>query len=116
MKLAMTALAIALLVSVNVQANEIKLEVNATAYCEKQHRTASGEKVNHKTIAVSRDIKQKYNLKWGQRVWVSVLNEHRIIQDLMAKRIKNTFDIWFPSEITCRKWGKRTVTVTLVVR
>jgi 3D (Asp-Asp-Asp) domain-containing protein len=112
MKLNMTALAIALLISVNVQAQT--LNVTATAYCfSTKNHTASGDHPSIKTIGISRDLKQRYKIKWGTKLHIKGFGV-RIVEDLMNRRIKNSVDIWYPTKNQCRIFGKKKTTITVI--
>jgi len=94
-----------------VQAQTIR--VTATAYCfSRNNHTASGEHPTEKTIGISRDIKRKYKIKWGQRVWINGVG-YRIVNDLMAAKWVNRIDIWLPTIRQCRKFGRRSTTIIL---
>lgn len=57
------------------------------------HIMASNRMVYEGAIAISRDIKDKYKLKWGDFV---LINSDRlyVIEDLMNERYKNQIDIF----------------------
>jgi len=105
-------IALLLLVSAGeVPAQTIK--VTATAYCEKKHRTASGVKVNLNTVAVSRDLINRYKIRWGQKIWIEATREWRTVQDIMHARWRNKIDIWMTSKEKCILWGVKNTNVIL---
>jgi len=70
--------------------------------------TASNKKVNWNElnelhyIAVSRDLMKKYNLEFGDQIFIGFQ-----IEDLMNKRITNSVDIFFSNEESARNWGRQ---------
>ena len=54
--------------------------------------------------AVSRDLKKKLGLRYGDRLVILVEMEVEV-QDLMNSRIKNTIDIFMRSRQQARGWG-----------
>ena len=104
--------ALLLLVSAGeVPAQTIK--VTATAYCEKKHSTASGRTVTLNTVAVSRDLMKRYNIRWGQRIWIAAAGEWRTVQDTMHARWRNRIDVWMRSKKSCSLWGVKNTHVIL---
>jgi 3D (Asp-Asp-Asp) domain-containing protein len=55
--------------------------------------TASGKKVRHGYCALSRDLEAKYNLKFGDRIWVNGLGILRF-EDRMHQRKRRQVDIF----------------------
>lgn len=81
-----------------------KIELNnitITSYNNESSQTddspnimASNRLVYEGAIAISRDLKTKYNLKWGDIIYVKTLQRYFIIEDLMNKRFNNRLDIF----------------------
>lgn len=59
-------------------------------------------------VAVSRDIMEKYNLKFGDTIWIGFL-----VEDTMHKRITENIDVFFENEELAKKfgWQKRSVII-----
>lgn len=55
---------------------------------------ASNRLVYEGAVAISRDLKKKYNIKYGDLVYIKVFDSFFIIEDTMNERIKNTIDIF----------------------
>jgi len=55
-----------------------------------------------KFVAISRDLKDEYNLKWGDEIWISFK-----VQDTMNARITNTVDIFMRNLELAKKWGRQ---------
>lgn len=53
-------------------------------------------------IAISRDIKERFNLEWGDIIYIGFE-----IQDTMNKRIKNTIDVFTRNLQIARAFGKQ---------
>ena len=60
------------------------------------HIMASNRIVYEGAIAISRDLKSKYKLKYGDIV--EIFNDYYIIEDLMNERYKNRIDIFYFSK------------------
>lgn len=58
-----------------------------------------------RTIAVSRDILNRYNLR-GRQVYIPGLG-HRIVEDVMHKRKKNSIDVFFEDTDEAKRFGVR---------
>ena len=56
------------------------------------HIMASNRMVYEGAVAISRDLRKKYNLKWGDIV--EVFNDYYVIEDLMNDKYKNRIDIF----------------------
>ncbi|MBA7638067.1 hypothetical protein ES703_45717 [subsurface metagenome] len=61
--------------------------------------------------AVSRDLKEKYDIQWGDKIYLEF-----DIQDLMAKKIKNTIDLFVETEEAARKIGNQKRRAILVIQ
>lgn len=79
----------------------IKVKAKITSYKNVEQETdsfpnitASGRFVYEGSCAISRDIKTKYNVKFGDIVFVKNLNRFYIIEDVTSEKIKNTIDIF----------------------
>ncbi len=59
-------------------------------------------------VAVSRDLIEKYGLKWGDIVWVGFRFE-----DTMNKRVENTIDLFMRNMDLARKFGKQVRTIII---
>ena len=55
---------------------------------------ASNRLVYEGAVAISRDLKTKYNLKWGDLIYIDTLQRYFVIEDLMNERFKNRIDIF----------------------
>lgn len=55
---------------------------------------ASNRLVYEGAVAISRDLKSKYRIKYGDLVYIKVLDSFFVIEDTMNERIKNTIDIF----------------------
>lgn len=55
---------------------------------------ASNRVVYEGAVAVSRDIKKKYKLHYGDILYIPVLDKYFVIEDLMNKRFSNRIDIF----------------------
>ncbi|MFH8120443.1 MAG: hypothetical protein QXS37_06580 [Candidatus Aenigmatarchaeota archaeon] len=62
------------------------------------HVTASGRYPYEGSTAISRDLKNKYKLNFGDLVYVHSLKKWYIIEDVTAEKIKNTIDILIHQE------------------
>ena len=85
--------------SVNYQ--WIELVVKITSYNNVANQTddspnimASNRLVYEGAVAISRDIKQKYKIRYGDIIYIERFNQYYIIEDLMNKRFTNTIDIF----------------------
>lgn len=88
---------------------KIKLLVKITSYnnhvdqCDASPNImASNRLVYEGAVAISRDLKKKYGLKYGDLVYIDIFKKYYIIEDLMNERIKNTIDIFNFDE----EWSK----------
>lgn len=82
-------------------------EVTATAYSARAFPgpTALGTApMPGRTIAVSRDLLHLL----GRRVYVAGLGVRRV-EDLMHERIRNTIDVYLPTDRDARAFGRQTV-------
>ena len=55
---------------------------------------ASNRLVYEGAVAISRDLKKKYNIKYGDLVYIKVFDSFFVIEDTMNERIKNTIDVF----------------------
>lgn len=55
---------------------------------------ASGRLIYEGAIALSRDLIKKYNLKWGDIIWVEKMNKYYILEDTMNEKHHNAIDIF----------------------
>ena len=117
-------LVLSLTFSVHSYASSLKkLNVTATAYNSVSAQTDSNPSIaawgdrlkpGMKAIAVSRDL-LKMGLKRGSKVKISGLPGEYVVLDKMHHRWRRKIDIYMGNNIkAARKWGKRTVTITLL--
>lgn len=91
------------------------LEVTATAYSPQKSQTrgherqmASGKYASARSlwemryVAVSRDLKEEHNLKWGDKIYLEFE-----LQDLMHKEIKNTVDLFLRNKELAKQFGRQ---------
>lgn len=86
----------------NVNYEEINLDkITITSYNNESKQTdnspnimASNRLVYEGAVAISRDLKTKYNLKWGDLIYIDTLQRYFVIEDLMNERFKNRIDIF----------------------
>lgn len=86
----------------NVNYEEINLDkITITSYNNEPKQTdnspnimASNRLVYEGAVAISRDLKTKYNLKWGDLIYIDTLQRYFVIEDLMNERFKNRIDIF----------------------
>jgi 3D (Asp-Asp-Asp) domain-containing protein len=55
---------------------------------------ASNRLVYEGAVAISRDLKRKYQIKYGDLVYIKILDSFFVIEDTMNERIKNTIDVF----------------------
>lgn len=55
---------------------------------------ASNRLVYEGAVAISRDLKKKHNIKYGDLVYIKVFDSFFVIEDTMNERIKNTIDVF----------------------
>ena len=97
------------------------IEVEVTAYSPSRAQTdsnpfetASGRIIKPseldeiEIIAVSRDLIEKYNLKWGDTVWLGFRFE-----DTMAAEVTNTVDLFMRNMDLARKFGRQNRTIII---
>lgn len=100
------------------------LKVTVTAYSPSKHQTqgherqmASGKYASVRKlwemryVAVSRDLKEKYNLEWGDKIYIAFQ-----IEDLMGKEIRNTVDLFLRSEKLAKEFGKQRREIIIIRR
>jgi len=98
------------------------IEVEVTAYSPSPHITdktpfemASGKTAKPKDleqlkyIAVSRDLKQQYNLRWGEKVYIEFE-----IQDLMGTKVEKSVDLFMRNLDLARKFGRQRRRIIIV--
>ena len=117
-------LLLSLLFSFQSSAHSVKtLRVTASAYnsvaAQTNHHpnlTAWGVRLKPgmKAVAISRDLLHK-GLKKGSRITIQGLSGEYVVLDKMHRRWRNKIDIYMGNDIkAARKWGKRTVTITVL--
>jgi 3D (Asp-Asp-Asp) domain-containing protein len=101
------------------QLTKYVIPINATAYTSLEKCTdstpfitASNELVTPDTVAVSWDIEQKYNLKFGDIIYFPNFGK-KIFRDRMNKRIFNGMDLWMPNEKACIEFGRREMNIVI---
>ena len=105
----------AIYVKADYERNFEVIEVEVTTYSPSPHITqgnpfqmASGriakpsELEQLRFIAVSRDLIKKYNLKWGDVVWIGFE-----LQDTMNKKVENGIDLFMRDMDLARKFGRQ---------
>lgn len=86
----------------NVNYEEININnITITSYNNESKQTdnspnimASNRLVYEGAVAISRDLKTKYKLKWGDLIYIDTLQRYFVIEDLMNERFKNRIDIF----------------------
>lgn len=85
--------------------------LRVTSYCE-HNITASGKIPNERTAAVSRDLFEKWDKKFGKNIILFEKKDNDVvyigkyyIEDLTSKRLKNTVDIYKNSCKEAKKFG-----------
>lgn len=86
----------------NIQYEKIELnKISITSYNNESNQTddspnimASNRLVYEGAIAISRDLKTKYQLQWGDIIYIETLKRYFVIEDLMGERFKNRLDIF----------------------
>lgn len=113
---------------VNVTESEvIKQYVEVTAYNAEVGQTdstptitASGKTVKIGYVALSRDLEKKYNLKFGDIIYIPILNRYKNypvfyeFQDRMNKRIKNSVDIFLWDKKKALRFGRRNFEIYII--
>lgn len=59
-------------------------------------------------VAASRDTMKKYNLKYGDIIWIPF-----ILEDTMKKGVKNTIDIFMRNKSLAKKFGRQTRSIII---
>lgn len=84
-----------------VEFTRIELKVKITSYNNLASQTddspnimASNRLVYEGAVAISRDLKSRYGIRYGDLIYIERFNKYYIIEDLMNKRFKNTIDIF----------------------
>jgi 3D (Asp-Asp-Asp) domain-containing protein len=70
--------------------------------------TASNETIHSGVVALSRDLEEKYNFKFGDLIFIKEINKSLIFKDRMNKRFKNSVDIYSKCEKEAKEFGRRT--------
>lgn len=97
------------------------IEIEVTAYSPSKAQTdsnpfetASGRIIKPSEldeigiIAISRDLIEKYNLKWGDTVWIGFR-----LEDTMNRRIEESADIFMRNQDLARKFGRQNRTIII---
>ena len=112
-------------ITMSVGANDEKslevIEVEVTAYSPSPHITqgnpfetasqliATPQDLEQlKYIAVSRNLIEEYNLKWGDVVYIGFT-----YQDTMAAKVTNTVDLFMRNIDLARKFGRQNRTIII---
>ena len=98
--------------------------LNITAYSpdeeqtdNRPHEMASGRIATEEElgqllfVAVDRKTMEKYNIKYGDTVWIGFL-----VEDTMHKRINEGMDIFFPDEKSAIEFGRQKRCVIIQVK
>lgn len=72
---------------------------------------ASGRLIYEGAIALSRDLIKKYNLKWGDVVWIEKMNKYYILEDTMNEKHSNSVDIFTFNKYLLKKSFKTEITI-----
>lgn len=97
----------------NVEYEKIKLKsIRITAFNNISNQTdetpnimASNRLVYEGAVAISRDIKNSYKLKFGDLIYIKKLHKYFVIEDLMNKKYKNSVDVFMFSKEEALKFG-----------
>ena len=97
------------------------VQVEATAYSPSKAQTDSNpwETASQRIIkpseldeigiiAVSRDLIEEYDLKWGDTIWLGFT-----VEDTMNKRIENTIDLSLRNQELAKKFGRQSRTIII---
>ncbi len=92
--------------------------INVTYYTNIEEETdeepdvmASGRIVYEGAIAISRDLKKKYNLKFGDIIYLESINRYFILEDVMNERHKYRVDIFTFDNTKLKKSFKSDITI-----
>jgi len=110
-----------------VESEIIKQKVEVTIYNAEESQTdstplitASNKKIKLGYIALSRDLEKKYNLKFGDIIYIPILNNYRNypiffeFQDRMNKRFTNSVDIFLWDKEKAIRFGRRTFEIYII--
>lgn len=107
--------------SIVIESAGKQLRVTASAYTSHVNQTSAnpflaawGHKLipGQKTIAVSRDLIEKYGLTNGSKVRIGGLDGMYIVRDKMNKRYKEHIDIYMGLDRNkALRWGRRSATI-----
>jgi len=97
------------------------IEVEVTGYSPSPHITdstpfqmASGriakpsELEQLRFVALSRDLLKEYNVKWGDKIWISF-----DVQDKMGPKAEQGVDVFFRNIDLARKFGRQNRTIII---
>lgn len=62
-------------------------------------------------VAVSPDVMRKYNIKYGDTIWIGFL-----VEDTMNEKITDTIDIFFPDEESALEFGRQKRSVIIQIK
>ena len=97
------------------------IEVEVTAYSPSKHITDNNpwetasqlivtpqdlEQVKY--VALSRDLLKEYNIKYGDKIWISF-----IVEDKMGQKATQGVDIFFRNLDLARKFGRQNRTIII---
>jgi 3D (Asp-Asp-Asp) domain-containing protein len=83
-----------------------------TAYSHTGNRTSSGKKVYTGCIALSKDIRNKYRLKFGDKIHIQNFGTF-IYDDWMPKQWHNRMDIFMNDRNQAKRFGKKRLQVNI---
>lgn len=94
-------------ININYKLNNIDIDkipvdnISITSYNNESNQTddspnimASNRLVYEGAVAISRDLKTKYKLKWGDIIYIETLQRYFVIEDLMNEKFNNRLDIF----------------------
>lgn len=84
-----------------------------TAYSHTGHKTSSDKKVYSGCVALSRDIRTKYCLKFGDKIHIENMGTFTY-DDWMPKQWHNRIDIFMNNRSDAKKFGKKHLQVKII--
>lgn len=96
------------------------LEVTVTAYSPSKSQTrgherqmASGKYASVRSlwemryVAVSRDLKEKYNLKWGDKIYIAFEVQDLMAKSVKGKEIREAVDLFLRNKDLAKEFGRQ---------
>jgi 3D (Asp-Asp-Asp) domain-containing protein len=84
-----------------------------TAYSHTGNLTSSDKKVYTGCVALSKDIRNKYRLKFGDKIHIENLGTF-IYDDWMPKQWHNRIDIFMNKKSDAKRFGKKRLQVKII--